>query len=104
MRKRNVKEQTWLTRDEQNILKGKAKKAGMSRAEFIRNLIVNCELKEMPNDKFYDALKLMRSMSNNLNQIARKANSLGFVDALYYQREAEKWNKFIAEIKKEYLR
>ncbi|MEI3402412.1 MAG: plasmid mobilization relaxosome protein MobC [Clostridia bacterium] len=37
-------------------------------------------------------MKEMRAIGNNLNQIARKAHSLNFIDELLYRKEAEKWN------------
>lgn len=48
-------------------------------------------------------MKEMRATGNNLNQIARKANSLNFIDCALYKNEAENWNKFMINIKKEYL-
>jgi len=45
----------------------------------------------------------MRAIGNNLNQIARKAHSLNFIDEPLYRKEAEKWNQFMLKVKKEYL-
>ena len=36
-----------------------------------------------------EALRLIATMSNNINQLAVKANSLGFVDAPQLKKEAE---------------
>ena len=55
------------------------------------------------DDRFYDAMKEMRAIGNNLNQIARKANLLNFIDCALYKNEAENWNRFMINIKKEYL-
>lgn len=44
------------------------------------------------------------AMSNNLNQIAIKANSLGFVDTRLLKDKIDKLNKFQLEIEKKYLR
>lgn len=103
MRTRNIKKQIWLNREEAGLLKKKAKKVKQNESEVLRNLIVGFEPKEKPDDRFYEALKEMRNFGNNLNQIARKANSLNFVDAPLYWKEAEKWNKFMLKIKKEFL-
>ena len=75
----------------------------MNESQFLRNLIVTSVIKEKPDDRFYEVMKQMRYISNNLNQIATKANALGFIDAPYYKREAEKWNKFMIDVKKEFI-
>ena len=104
MRKRNVKKNFWFTREEDNILKNKTSKAGLdNESELVRLLVLGYEPREKPDDRFYDVMKLMRSMSNSLNQIAKKANSLGFIDTPLYQKEADKWNRFMMEVKKEFL-
>ncbi len=103
MRNRNIKKQVWLNREEAQILKKKAKQVGLNESELFRNLILGFEPREKPDEKFYEALKEMRAIGNNLNQIARKANSLNFVDYHLYQKEAAKWNSFILRIKKEFL-
>lgn len=103
MRTRNIKKQVWLNREEAGLLKKKAKKVGLNESEFIRNFIVGFEPKEKPDDRFYEALKEMRMFGNNLNQIARKANALNYIDEPMYKKESEKWNNFIIKIKKEFL-
>lgn len=104
MRVRSIKKNFWLNKDEASTLRKKAKKAGMNEAELVRCLVTGVELKEKPDDRFYEYLKELRAIGNNLNQIARKANSQnGFIDGARYNQEAEKWNKFILEIKREYL-
>lgn len=103
MRNRNIKKQIWINRTENKILKEKARKVGLSEAELIRNLIIGFEPKEKPDNRFYEVMRDMRAIGNNLNQIARKANSLNYIDFQSYQFEAKKWNEFILEIKKEFL-
>lgn len=103
MRKRQIKKQIWLNREEATLLKKKAKKVGFKESELIRQLITGFEPKEKPDDRFYDVMKEMRVIGNNLNQIARKANSLNFIDYSSYKKEAENWNKFMIRVKKEFL-
>lgn len=103
MRSRNIKKQIWINKDEDKLLKVKASKVGLCEAELIRNLIIGFEPKEKPDNRFYEVMREMRAIGNNLNQIARKANSLNFVDYPLYKNEAEKWNEFMLEIKKEFL-
>ena len=103
MRKREVLKQVWMNFDEANELKLKSQKANINESEMIRSLVKNYEPREKPDDRFYEALKDLRAIGNNLNQLARKANSLGFIDETYYKKEAEKWNSFIINIKEEFL-
>ena len=76
----------------------------LSEAGLIRLLIKGYEPKEKPDDRFYDVMRELSAIGNNINQLAAKANTLGFIDAPMLKNEAEKWNKFQAEIERHYLR
>ena len=104
MRKRNVDKHIWFSRAEAQELQRKAKKACLSEAGLIRLLIKGYEPKEKPDDRFYDVMRELSAIGNNINQLAAKANTLGFIDAPMLKNEAEKWNKFQAEVERPYLR
>jgi len=101
--KRIYKKQFWLTKEEVDLLNEKVKKSNMNQSDFIRNAITNSIVKEKPDERFYNSIRNLRVISNNLNQIAKKANSLGFIDAKNYKKEVEKMDMFIDELRKEYL-
>ena len=101
--KRIYKKQFWLTKEEVDLLNEKVKKSNMNQSDFIRNAITNSIVKEKPDDRFYNSIRNLRVISNNLNQIAKRANSLGFIDAKNYKKEVEKMDMFIDELRKEYL-
>lgn len=103
MRYRNKKKQFWFSDEECKILAHNSSSAGLSESEYIRELLLGYKLKERPDDRFYEYLKLFRSLANNMNQIAKKANSLGFVDELSYRKNADIVKKFIKELKDKYL-
>lgn len=103
MRTRVYKKQFWFNEKEKNLLAKKSSEAGMNESEYVRKVVLGYEIKEKPDDRFYDAIKMMRTTSNNLNQIAKKAHTLGFIDELEYKREVEKLNNFISDIKIKYL-
>ena len=65
-------------------------------------MINDIEIKEKPDERFYEYIKEIRAIGNNLNQIAHKCNVLGIVDKTY-QEEVTKLNNFMIEIKKKYL-
>ena len=46
----------------------------------------------------------LSSIGNNINQLAVKANALGYVDSLMIKKEAERWHKFQADIERTFLR
>lgn len=52
MRYRNIKKQFWFSEEECNILTTNSCKAGLSEAEYIREILVGYKLKEKPDDSF----------------------------------------------------
>lgn len=80
------------------------KKACLSEAGLIRLLLRGYEPREKPDERFYDVMRELSSIGNNINQLAVKANALGFVDAPQLKKEAERWHKFQADIERTYLR
>lgn len=104
MRKRNVDKHIWFSRAEAQELQRKAKKACMTEAGLIRLLIRGYEPREKPDDRFYDVMRELSSIGNNINQLAAKANTLGFIDAPLLKSEADKWNKFQSQVEREFLR
>jgi hypothetical protein len=81
----------------------KTKKTGLSKSALIRTLIVDYEPKEKPDDEFYAVMNELIAIGNNVNQIAKKAIALNFIDVPYYKKEAEKWSKFRMSIKRKFL-
>ena len=104
MRKRNIQKIVRFSRDEAQDLQKKAKKACLSEAGLIRLLLRGYEPREQPDERFYDVMRELSSIGNNINQLADKANALGFVDAPQLKKEAERWHKFQADIERTYLR
>ena len=103
MRTRDIKQQLWLNETEKAKLKSNAKKVGLNESTYLRSLIMGYKPKEQPSDKFYEDMKQLRGISININQIARKANSLGIVDAPFYKKTYQKLNEFMQQIKKKYI-
>ena len=69
-----------------------------------RLLMKGYEPKEKPDDRFIESMRELSAIGSNINQLAAKANSLGFVDAPMLYREAERWHKFQADIEATFLR
>ena len=100
MRKRNIQKIVRLSRDEAQGLQKKAKKACLSEAGLIRLLLRGYE----PRERFYDVMRELSAIGNNINQLAAKANTLGFADATQLKKEAERWHKFQADVERVFLR
>ena len=104
MKRRTVKKQFWFSRDEAQDLQKKAKKTCLTEAALVRLLVRGYEPKERPDERFYDVMRQLSSIGNNINQLAAQANSLSFVDAQKLQKESERWHKFQADVERQFLR
>lgn len=104
MSKRTIEKHILMTRAEAQDLQKKAKKACLSEAGLIRLLLKGYEPREKPDADFYETRKELSAIGNNINQLAVKANALGFVDAPQLKKEAERWHKFQADMERTYLR
>lgn len=103
MRSRTIKKNFYLNDEENLLLREKCKKANISESKLLRSFITGYTIKEKPDKEFYEAIKALRGISINLNQIARKANSLGLIDVPAYRKSVDKLNDFMIEIKEKFL-
>ena len=104
MKRRTVKKQFWFSRDEAQDLQKKAKKTCLTEAALVRLLVRGYEPKERPDERFYDVMRQLSSIGNNINQLAAQANALSFGGAKKLQKEAERWHKFQADVERQFLR
>ena len=101
---KTIKKQFWITPEDDEILKLKCEKACLSEAALMRYLIIGYEPREKPDERFYDVMRELSAIGNNINQLAAKANTLGFADATQLKKEAERWHKFQADVERVFLR
>ena len=73
-----------------NTLKSKANIAGISISAFIRKAINDTEIKQGPSLELAMLIKELNRIGNNINQIAVKANALGFIDTPKLKYELDK--------------
>ena len=97
-RKRKIAKRIWLNEKEERELKRKAKKAGVSQSGLVRSLIRGYEPKEKPGKEFFEALRQLSAIGNNVHQLAAKANALSFIDAPMLHKEVKEWRAFRADI------
>ena len=104
MSKRNIEKHILMNKAEAQDLQKKAKRACLSEGGLIRLLLKGYEPREKPDERFYDVMRELSAIGNNINQLAIKANALGFVDSQMLKNETLRWHKFQAAIEREFLR
>lgn len=98
-----IKKQFWLSPSDAAELKRKAQLAGLTETAVIRLLLRGYEPKEKPDGRFYDVMRQLSAIGNNINQLAAKANALGFIDVPMLRNEALRWHQIQNEIEKAVL-
>jgi hypothetical protein len=98
MRDRTIKLQVWLSEHEAYLLERKSKDCKMSHSSFIRSIINDYEPKAAPPLDYYQVMSELRSVGNNLNQIAHRANAGGDVNADSYGAAAGNLTKITDEL------
>ena len=82
-------------------LRSQAQKCGLKPQAYILALIENSPLRERPPTEFYTVLEELRKIGINMNQIARQANSIGFIDTNEYWKNVKALEDAISDIKQE---
>lgn len=102
-RTRNIPVRVWLSEKENEELERKARIAGLPKSSVIRILLKGYEPREQPDERFYETMRQFYAIGNNLNQLARKANTLGWVDSKALADLSERLAKFQLEIEQAFL-
>lgn len=103
MRKRNIQILFRLTEEEAKHLSHLVEKSGHSRESLLRAMIAGYHLCEKPDESFYEYMRELSVIGGRVNQIAIKANALGFIDAPMINKEVERWKDFQLAIQKKFL-
>ena len=64
---------------EKHTIKGKAKMSGVKPAEYIRECAVNGSIKFRLTSEEVKHIRVLAGMANNLNQLAKSANTYGYL-------------------------
>ena len=109
MRKRKHQVKIWMSDEEIAMLKKKIDETGQDQQTVILNAIAGhkttsaeevAELKES-NKQFADAIRQLRGIGNNVNQIARYANTVGVIqDGVNLQQVSEDIKSITKECEK----
>lgn len=102
--KRNIIRQFRFNKEENEILKQKAELCCLNDSALVRLLVLGYEPKPKPEKEFYDALRNISSIGNSINQIAAKANSLGFIDTPRLNKELKSLEKLKDDLYNKYIK
>lgn len=94
MRTRNNSLLIYLSEKEDRHLESQSKKAGLSKSEFIRKLIMQVDLHPRPPDNISQLIREINPIGNNINQIARRVNN----DDEVSQKQIEEIFRLLGEI------
>ena len=100
MRERNNRMTLRLNDKECQTLKKSSEKVGVPKEVYLRMLIMGTMPKEKPSADFYGLMKELNAIGNSINQIAKVANSKGFINVKAYEENVRRLNEFIVEISK----
>ena len=98
MRKRNNPVQIYLDDAELKRLDEWSAAANMSRSNYIRQLIAGFQPVEFPPAEYKQVIDELQHIGINMNQLATKAHSLGFIDEPEYRRNANRGWRIVAEL------
>ena len=100
MRERNNRVTLRLNDKEYEKLNISAEKTGVHKEVYLRMLIMGTTPKEKPTADFYNMTRELNAIGNSINQIAKVANSKGFINVNAYEENVRRLNEFIVEISK----
>ena len=72
--------------------------ANMSRSNYIRQLIAGFQPVAFPPVEYRQVIDELQHIGINMNQLATKAHSLGFIDEPEYRRNANRVWRIVAEL------
>lgn len=90
-----------MTREESQELRTKAKNACMTEARLIRMLVAGYQPPAAPDDRFYQAMDLVKNMGDEVRRAADQCCDSETAEKLL--EESKKWHVFQAEMEKHYL-
>lgn len=88
---------------ELDLIDKMAFKTCRKRSTYIRETSLGYKPKEKPPEDFYEVLKQLLYLNNNLNQITVKAHSLGMINEQDYNKQIQMIRELVLNMKRKYL-
>lgn len=98
MRKRAHRIWAHLSDDEYDTFRCCVKKSGLSQEAYLRALIKGRVPRQPPPANYHAMMKELRAIGNRVNQIAVRANAIGFIDTEQYEKNARELHEAILRI------
>ena len=98
MRERDVLIQVLLNQKEADRLNRLVERSGLNRSVCLRQLISGVVPRDKPPPDYFQMMKELHCIGNNLNQIARSVHTAGVIDESRYFKNVAKLDKAIASI------
>ena len=98
MNNRTVEIKVRLNQKEADILNDHVKKSRLSREAYLRQLIKGLVPQDAPPPDYYAMMRELYRIGNNLNQIARKAQSLNMIDVPLYKKAIGEFETAVKQI------
>ena len=98
MNNRTIEIKVRLNQKEAAILNERVKKSCLSREAYLRQLINGLMPQDAPPPDYYAMMKELYKIGNNLNQIARKAQSLNMIDVSLYEKVVGEFETTVKKI------
>ena len=74
-----------------------------TNSNLVRRLLQTSVFVEFPPVEYWEIIKQLDRIGNNLNQLARVAHSLGFIDEPEYRKNANEVSRAVAQLCRMYL-
>lgn len=103
MLKRNITITFRVNQDELENLKKNVRKTKLSQEAYIRTVLNNRIPKASPPLDYYNLVRELNAIGNNLNQLAAAANTTHFADKQLFSREADNLRRALAQIQEAVL-
>ena len=102
-RERDIFMSIRINQSESDKLAKDISRTKLTKSEYIRNLIMNVNIKEKPDRDFFIILRNISNIASNMNQIAVVANSKGFIDVDAYNNNVSELREIEKKLKDKYL-
>lgn len=92
-----------MTQKEADDLNKKVQLTGLTKSSFIRVLIAGYVPKPKPDKEFYDLLRKLYAVCNDMNRLTAKAHALNFIDVPMLKEIKSQYENLLDEIQQKYL-
>ncbi|NLW11321.1 MAG: plasmid mobilization relaxosome protein MobC [Clostridiaceae bacterium] len=100
MRQRHYRARVWLNENEYTQFIINVEKTGLSKETYLRQLIMGYKPRELPNLEYFDILRQLTVIGNNMNQIAVNLNSTRHFNSKQYSNLYEEFKSIMLIIQR----